>query len=92
MARRDEVILYHLCFTISVTMIVIYSSKTWLIKKNVEVKCDIIPETNEEYISAIFGCIRFIDIHRFVSSSSDLLVKTLVIADFIILKTKFPDK
>ena len=37
-------------------------------KKNDKVKFDIIPKTNEEYISATYGCIRFIDSYRFLSS------------------------
>ena len=36
------------------------------------------PKTNEEYISVKYGCIRFIDNYRFLSSSLDSLVKTLV--------------
>ena len=47
-------------------------------KKNEKVKFDIIPNTNEEYISVTYGCMRFIDSYRFLSSSSDSLVKTLV--------------
>ena len=47
-------------------------------KKNDKVKFDIIPKTNEEYISVTYGCIRFIDSHRFLSSGLDSLVKTLV--------------
>ena len=39
---------------------------------------DIIPKTNEEYISVTYGCIRFIDSYRFLSSGLDSLVKTLV--------------
>ena len=47
--------------------------------KNIEkVKFDIIPKTNEEYISVIYGCIRFIDSCRFLSSSVHSLVKTKV--------------
>ena len=30
-------------------------------KKNDKVEFEIIPKTNEEYISVIYGCIRFID-------------------------------
>ena len=33
-------------------------------KKNDKVKSDIIPKTNEEYISVTYGCIRFIDSYR----------------------------
>ena len=47
-------------------------------KKNDKVNFDIIPQTNEEYISVTYGCIRFIDSYRFQSSSLDSLVKTVV--------------
>ena len=47
-------------------------------EKNDEVNFYIIPETNEEYISVTYGCITFIDRYRFLSSSLDSLVKTLV--------------
>ena len=47
-------------------------------KKNDKVKFDIIPKASEEYISVTNGCIRFIDSYRFLSSSLDSLVKTLV--------------
>ena len=47
-------------------------------EKNDKVKFDKIPETNEEYISVTYGCIRFIDSYRLLSSSLDSLVKTLV--------------
>ena len=47
-------------------------------KKNDKVKFDIIPKTNEEYISVTYGCITFIDSYRFLSSSLDSLVKALV--------------
>ena len=43
-----------------------------------KVDLEIIPKTNEEYISVTYGCIRFIDGYRFLSSSLDSLVKTLV--------------
>ena len=48
------------------------------LQKNDKVKIDIITETNEEYISVTYGCIRFIDSYRFLSSGLDSLVKTLV--------------
>ena len=51
--------------------------KNWLIK-NDKVKFDIIPKTNEEYMSVTYGCIRFIDSYRFQSSSLDSLVETVV--------------
>ena len=47
-------------------------------KKNSKVKFDIIPKTNEEYISVTYGCTRFIDSSRFQSSSLCALVKTVV--------------
>ena len=47
-------------------------------KKNDKVKFDIIPKTNEEYISVTHGCIIFIGSYRFQSSSLDSLVKTIV--------------
>ena len=47
-------------------------------KKNDKVKFDIIPKTNEEYISVTYGCNRFIDSYRFLSSGLDSLVKALV--------------
>ena len=47
-------------------------------KKKDKVDFDIIPKTNDEYLSVTYGCIRFIDSYRFLSSSLDSLVKTLV--------------
>ena len=38
-------------------------------KKNDKVNFDILPKTNEEYISVTFGCIRFIESYRFLSMS-----------------------
>ena len=35
-------------------------------------------KTDEEYISVRYGCIKFIDSYRFLSSSSDKLGETLV--------------
>ena len=61
-------------------------------KKNDKVKFDIIAKTNEEYISVTYGCIRFIDSYRFLSSGLDSLVKNLDEDDFKILKKEFPDK
>ena len=61
-------------------------------KKNDKVEFDIIPKTNEEYISVTYGCIRFIDSYRFLSSGLDSLVKKLDEDDFKILKKEFPDK
>ena len=47
-------------------------------KKNDDVKHNFIPKTNEEFILVRYGCLRFVDSYHFVSSSLDLLVKTLV--------------
>ena len=47
-------------------------------KMNDKVIFDIIPKTNEEYISVTYGCIIFIDSYRFLSSGLDSLVKALV--------------
>ena len=55
-------------------------------KKNDKVKFDIISKTTEKYISVTYGCIRFIDSYRFISSSLDSLVKTLVDNSHKILK------
>ena len=41
-------------------------------------KFEIIPKTNEEYISVFYDCSRFIDSYRFLSSSLDSLVSTVV--------------
>ena len=57
--------------------------------KNDEVKIKIIPETNEEYISVSYGCIRFIDSYRFLSRSLDNLVNNLVVDVFKVLKKNF---
>ena len=52
--------------------------KSLVDKKKDNVEFEIIPKTNEEYISVTYGCVRFIDSYRFLSSSLDSLVKTLV--------------
>ena len=52
--------------------------KKLLDKKMKKVKFEIIPKTNEEYISVTYGCIRFIDSYRFLTSGLDSLVRTLV--------------
>ena len=60
--------------------------------KSDKVKLETIPKTNEEYISVNYDCIRFIDSYRFLSSSSDKLVKNLDKDDFVFLKKEIPDK
>ena len=55
-------------------------------KKKDKVDFEIIPKTNEEYISVTYGCIRFIDSYRFLSSGLDSLVKTLLVISHKTLK------
>ena len=52
--------------------------KTLVDRKKDNVKFEILPKTDEKYISVKNGCIKFIDTYRFLSSSLDELVKTLV--------------
>ena len=47
-------------------------------KKKDKIDFKITPKTIEEYISVTYGCIRFIDSYRFLSSGLDSLAKTLV--------------
>ena len=55
-------------------------------KKKDKLEFDIIPETNEEYISVTYECKKLIDNFRFLSSSLDKLVKTLVDNSYKTLK------
>ena len=66
--------------------------KKLVVKKTDKIDFDIIPKTNEEYISVTYGCIRFIDSYRFLSSGLDSLVKNLDEDDFKILKKEFTEK
>ena len=52
--------------------------KTLVDRKKDNVEFEIIPKTDEKYISVKYGCIKFIDTYRFLSSSLDKLVQTLV--------------
>ena len=52
--------------------------KTLVDKKIYKVKLDIIAQTNEKYILVTYVCIRFVDSYRFLSSSLDKILKTLV--------------
>ena len=61
--------------------------KRLAVKKKDKVDLEIIPKTNEEYISVTYGCISFIDSYRFLSSRLDSLVKTLVNNSSKTLKT-----
>ena len=77
MLHRSKVILYHFFHNFSLYDCQMFSEKL-IDKKNDNVMFDIIPDTNEEYKSVPYGCIRFIDSYRLLSSSLDSLVKTLV--------------
>ena len=58
-------------------------------KKNDKVKFDIIPKTNEEYISVTYGRFRFKDDYQFLSSSLYSLLKNLDDDDFIFWRKNF---
>ena len=51
--------------------------KTLVDRKKDKVEYKIIPKTNEKYISIWYGCVRFNNSYRFLSSSLDKLVETL---------------
>ena len=59
-------------------MIVIYFLKSQLTERMIKLNFCIIPKTNEEHFSVIYGCTRFIDSYRFLSSRLVSLVETLV--------------
>ena len=61
-------------------------------KKNDKVKIDIIPKIKEKNTSVTYGCIRFTDSYRFLSTGSDELIKTLDNDVFDNLKKEFSDK
>ena len=52
--------------------------KTLVDRKKDNVQFKITPRTDEKYILVKYGCIKFIDTYRFLSSSLDKLVQTLV--------------
>ena len=56
-------------------------------KTNDKVKFDITPKTHGEYFSVTYGCIRFIDSYRFLSSSLDSLLRKLVVSYLKTLKS-----
>ena len=60
--------------------------------KNDKIKLKIVPKTNEKYIFVTYGCSRFVDSYRFLSDSSDKLVKNLDGDDFTSLKKEFHSK
>ena len=61
-------------------------------KKKNKINFQVIPETNEEFKSVTYGCIRFIDSFRFLSTSLDGLVKNFYEDGFKILKKDFQDE
>ena len=52
-------------------MIVICFFKILVDKKNDRLKVKFLPKTNEKYISVRYGCVRFIDSYRLLSSNFD---------------------
>ncbi len=60
-----------------------------LYEKKEDTPVKVLPKTDELYISVDFGCIRFMDSLRFLSSSLDQLGKSL--EDTPLLKEEFPD-
>ena len=51
----------------------------------------IIPRTNEEYMSVNYGCIKFLDSMRFLTTSLEKLTESLKDEDYIHLKRHFPN-
>ena len=47
-------------------------------KKNYKINFAIIPKTNEEHNSVTYGCRKFSDIYRFLSSGLGKLIRALV--------------
>ena len=64
-------------YIILVTMILMFF-KTLVDRKKDNVKFEIIPKTDEKCISVRYGCIKFIDTYRFLSSSLNKLFQILV--------------
>ena len=91
MLLGNKVIFYHLYFRFSIYNYRLFF-KRLIQNKLAENKIDKILRTNEECKSVTYGCLRFIDIYMFLSSSLDSLVKTVKNDNFQILKTEFPDK
>ena len=52
--------------------------KTLVDRKKDNVEFKMIPKRDEKYNSVRYGCIKFIETYRFLSSSLDKLVQTLV--------------
>ena len=75
MLLKIKVILYHLFHNFSNYDCHIFFRKL-VDKKNDKVESDVIPKTNEEQFSLTYGCIRFTDSYRFLTSSLDSLVQT----------------
>ena len=51
----------------------------------------VIPRNNEEYMSANYGCIKFLDSMRFQTASLEKLTESFKDIDYIHLKKHFPD-
>ena len=51
-------------------------------KREDNIKFDLLPKTDEEYISMSYGCLRFIDSYRFLQTSLDKLASTLLADKF----------
>ena len=75
--EKNRVISFHLHFIFLATMIVICSFKNYLIENVIMYFLNVLPKTNEDYISVTYCCIRFIDRFSFLQESRDKLVKTL---------------
>jgi len=61
------------------------------VKKIPLYKFRILAKTSENYISFQFGCLRFLDSYRFLSSSLDNLAKSLIDNELKILKEYYPN-
>ena len=61
-------------------------------KKKDIVKFQMILQTNEGYVSVIYGYVRFVDSYWFLSIGLDDLVKTIDSEDLENLKRNFRDK
>ena len=68
--HRSKALLYHF-HSQFLQLRMSYFLQKFSCLKNDKVKVDILPETNEEYISVTYGCIGFIDSYQFLSSSLD---------------------
>ena len=70
MIHGNNLIFYYLHFLISVIFLATFLKKIFD-KKNDKVKFDLISQTNADYISVIFGCLRVIQFYQFLSIGLD---------------------